>query len=127
MDTKTTVAAGKLFVKEVLARIQGNEAEALANKNGRKAINALQGQISSLNYKLIQDEEALENANERLDNAIYPTTSIEDQKSYCQGILNAQEAVDAAEANLKATKDSIAVFTGILNDKILAEDKVPAV
>lgn len=113
--TKTELKKGELFVKEVLNRLTGDNTEALANKIGRKAISALQGQIAALDAKQIDDENAVEDAKEALNNAKFPTTLFTDNKAYCQNILNAQARVDAAEAVLKSTTDSIAYFTNILD------------
>lgn len=115
MSTKTELKKGQLFVKEVMNRLKGDDTEALANKIGRKAISALQGQVAALEAKLVDDENTVEDAQDALNNAKYPTVLFSDNKSYCQNILNAQSRLDEKTAELEATKSSIAYFTGILD------------
>jgi hypothetical protein len=115
MSTVTTeVKKGTLFVKEVLARLTGDDNEALANKIARKSVSAVSGQISALEAKEIDDENTLEDAQDALQTAIYPTALFSDNKSYCQGIANAQAKVDAAQDTLDNTRTSLAFFNGLL-------------
>jgi hypothetical protein len=105
------------FVKEVVARLSGDNDEAVAQKVARKAMSALEGQVAALKSKIVDDEQALEDAQEALGNAIYPTTVFTDNKAYCKGIATAQAAVDAKQETLDETKASIAFFTKLLDSK----------
>ena len=113
MSNATTKKA-TLFVNEVLARLKGDDSEALANKISRKAISALQGQVAALDAKQVDDENALEDAQEALNNTIYTTTLFSDNKAYCESIVRAQTTVDNKQDGLDATKASITYFKGVL-------------
>ena len=106
----TTMKKGELFVKEVINRIKGDDKEALANKIARKALSAIEGQIAALRAKEVDDENALEDAQEAFDNAVYPTELFTDNKAYCAQIASKKEKLNAAKDNLEQTKDSIAFF-----------------
>lgn len=104
------------FVKEVVARLSGDNDEATAQKVARKAMSALEGQVAALKSRLIDDEQAVEDAEEALNNAIYPTAVFSDAKQYCKKIADAQAALENAKEELEATKDSIAFFQKLLKD-----------
>lgn len=106
---------GSLFLKEVLKRIQGDQAEAVAAKITRKAISAFDAQIAGLNAKLVDAEDALENTQEAFTEAIYPKEVFTDNKSYCQSIVNAQEAVDSAQEDVDNIKASLEMFKTLLS------------
>jgi len=114
MSIETEVKKGGLFVKQVLAKLKGDDNEALANKIARKSISAIDGQVAALKSKIVDDENQVEEAEERLATAVYPTSVFSDNKSYVQRIVSAQESVDAAQANLDATKASITFFEALL-------------
>jgi len=105
---------GELFIKEVLAKLKGDGAEALAAKVGRKALSAFEGQIASLNSKKVDQENAVEEAQEALDAATYPTSVFSSNQSYIDGILRAQKAVDQAQEDLDSTNKALEYFTGKL-------------
>lgn len=100
----------ELFAKEILARLKGDNNEALSNKIARKAISAFEGQIAALKAKEVDDENRVEEAGEGLNNTIYPTAMFSDNSRYCQSILDRQEELDYAKEVLKNTQDSIEFF-----------------
>lgn len=102
---------GKLFIKEVTARLKGDDNEALAAKISRKAVSAFEGQLASLNSKKVDLENTLEEALEHLHDSIYPTKVFSSNEQYIQNILSAQKAVDQAQENLDATERAIEYFT----------------
>jgi len=104
------------FVKEVTARLKGDENGVIAAKNERKATSAINGQLAALRAKQVDDENAVEEAKDKLADAKYPTTLITDNKSYLQTIKYAQEAFDNATDTLKQTNDSIAYFEALLKE-----------
>lgn len=110
----STAKKGELFVKEVMNRLKGDDNAALANKIGRKAVSAFDGQIASLKSRLVDDENTLEEAQEALKDTIYPTAMFSNNQAYCQSIVNAQQTVEAAENILKNTQDSIKFFEELL-------------
>lgn len=109
-----TLKKGDLFIKEVMSRISGDDKAALAAKISRKAISAIEGQLASLKAKEVDDENAVEEAQEELNNALYPKEMFSNNKSYCEAIVYRQELLEEAEENLKQTKDSIQFFNSIL-------------
>lgn len=100
----------KSFVKQVIARLSGDEAEVTAQKNYRKASSAVKSQLAALEAKLVDDEVKLEEATEALDNAKFPTLSISNNQSYVEKIRDAQADVEDAEEALKQTQESIGYF-----------------
>lgn len=105
---------GQLFVKEVIARLKGDNAEATASKIGRKAISAFEGQLAGLNANKIDQETAVEDAEEALKTAIYPTEMFSSNEAYIRNIVSAQERLDNAIEELAATEKSIKYFSSIL-------------
>jgi len=108
------IKKGQLFIKEVLNRLTGDNTEALAAKISRKAISAVEGQLASLNSKKVDLENTLEEAEENLANAKYPTTVFSSNESYISTILNNQKHVDQATENLEATNKAIEYFNELL-------------
>lgn len=104
------------FVKQVVARLKGDDNEVVAQKVARKAMSALEGQVAALKAQLVDDEQRVEDAQERLDNAIYPTSVFTDNRWYCQNIANAQSELESAKEILTTTQESIEFFTKLLKD-----------
>ena len=98
------------FIKEVTARLKGDEAGVVAAKVERKAYSAINGQLASLKAKLVDDETRVEDAEENLKAAFFPTSVFTDNQAYIQGIKRAQEVLDEALTELESTKDTIAYF-----------------
>ena len=105
------------FIKEVTARLKGDEAGVIAAKVERKAISAINGQLASLKAKLVDDETAVEDAEEALSNAIYPTNVFIDNSHYVKTILARQEMLDSAVTSLESTKETIAYLENLLSTK----------
>ena len=103
------------FVNQVVARIKGDEAEVIALKNEKKARTAIRSQISALEAKLVDDEDAVETAKENLSNAIYPSTLITDNQVYVNNIRNAQKRVDDAIEKVEDTRASLKFWNDTLN------------
>ena len=101
------------FVKEVMARLTGNDDQVIAEKNYRLANASVKGQLSSLEGKLVKSEIELESAIEALSATKYPTTLIADSSSYVRNIRSKQESVDTAQEELQSIKESIEYFNGL--------------
>jgi DNA repair exonuclease SbcCD ATPase subunit len=95
------------FVREVVARLKGDQQEVVAAKNERKAMSAFKSNVAALESKIVDAEEQLDQANENLKTAMYPTEYITDNASYLSGISSAAEKVEQAQENLSALKDSL--------------------
>jgi hypothetical protein len=104
------------FIKEVTARLKGDEAGVVAAKVERKALSAINGQLAALKAKLVDDETAVEDAQEAFNVAVFPTAVFTDNRSYVSGIQYAQGVLDAKEAELESTKESIAYFEALLTN-----------
>ena len=98
------------YMKEALAIIKGDTAEAIAAKNERKGKSAFDSQIAALKAKLVDDESAVEDAQERLKEAYYPSHIISDAKYYVQNVVEREEALEYAKSCKKQTEDSIAKY-----------------
>ena len=107
----TTGQQISLFVKEVTARIKGDEATVVAAKNARKANSAFDAQLALLKSKQVDQENAVEDAKEALNSAQFPTSLVKDNNSYIQGIVNAQSLLDSAEDSLASIKKAIEYFS----------------
>jgi len=98
------------FVREVIARFKGDDAQITAEKNERKARSAVKGQIAALEAAIVDEEEKVASAEEAYKEALYPTTVIKDSTVYIKGIKIGKEAVDAAKSRFEEVKDSLKYF-----------------
>lgn len=103
-------------MREVIARMKGDTPKAVAEKNYRTADAALTCQIAVLKGEQVKNENAVEDAEEALKVAQYPTEAISDTERYILGIQEAQEKVDAAKKKLGNTNHSIEYFTKMKNE-----------
>jgi N-methylhydantoinase B/oxoprolinase/acetone carboxylase alpha subunit len=99
----------KSFVKEVVAIIQGDNAEATGQKILRQAESAFKTQIAALNGDTIALEDKVEDAKEnlrlaRLNNGVV----ISDRNDYVRKLLEAQNALTAAEEALETHNEKLA-------------------
>jgi hypothetical protein len=97
-----SVSKTKSFVKEVVAILKGDDAEATAQKILRQADSAFKTQIASLTGDTIALEDKLEDAKEslRLSRLNYGQP-ISDRNSYVRSLLDAQNKVSSAEEALE--------------------------
>lgn len=102
----------KSFVKEVISLIQGDNAEATAQKILRQADSALKTQLASLNGDTIALEDKVEDAIEALRLArLNNGQLITDRNQYVRDLLNAKNTLIQAEEALEAHKEKIAFLT----------------
>ena len=96
------------FVKEFVAIIKGDEAEAKAAKVWRQAESAFKVQIAALGGDLIRKEDAVTQAEEKLVKALVNNGSeITDRDTYIANLISAQEVLRQSQKNLTAHKDTI--------------------
>lgn len=105
------------YGKEFLARLTGDKDAALAAKNERKGRSAIELQIASLKAKEVNDEAALENAEEAFEKAIYPAYEIENGNSYSEGIVVCDTKLKEAKQSLEETQESIKFWQNILQTR----------
>ena len=99
----------KSFVKEVVAIISGDNAEATGQKILRQADSALKTQIASLNGDTISLEDKVEDAKEALRLArVNNGKLITDRNEYVRNLLNAKNALTDAEEALEIHLEKIA-------------------
>ncbi len=103
-------------MKQVVARLKGDDNEVVAQKVARKAMSAMEGQIAALKAQIVDDEQRVEDAQEYLDNMIYPTAVFSDNRAYCQNIANAQSRLEDAKETLARTEESIKFFSNLLKE-----------
>lgn len=117
MSTKTATSGLSKFVAATIAFITGDTDTAIALKNERLGKAAIKGQISALEGALVNAEMNLENKRESLEKAIYPTTLIQDQQSYYNAIVMAQQKVVRAEEHLAEVQASIQYAQTLINER----------
>lgn len=95
------------FFAMQLALLTGDNIKAVAIHNERKSSTAIKGQISTLEQKLVDDEDVVNDAKQSLLEALCPKEKIIDNKKYIDGIRNAEERLKYAQQVVKITKTSI--------------------
>ncbi len=109
----------KTFVKQFVAIVKGDDAEAQAQKALRQADSALKTQVSSLKGDTIDLEEKVNDAKEAQANALVNNGEvISDRNGYVRKLLAAKNNVTEAEETLKTHKLKIA----FLEEQLLALD-----
>lgn len=99
----------KSFVKEVVAIISGDNAEATGQKILRQADSALKTQIASLNGDTISLEDKVEDAKEALRLAkVNNGKLITDRNEYVRNLLNTKNTLTDAEEALEIHLEKIA-------------------
>lgn len=111
---ENVIKKGQNYVKEVLALLKGDDVKAIAAKNARKSISAIEGQLAALKAKEVDIENTIEDAQENLHLAKFQTVLITDNQAYIKNIQKAQETFDQAEQELADVKNSIEYFTQLL-------------
>lgn len=99
----------KNFVQAVEAKLKGEDASTVAKKIQKQADSAFKAHIASLTGDTIALEDAVESAQEALDNArINNAQTISNRNQYVQNLVAAKNNLTAAEKALKDHKDTIA-------------------
>ena len=110
----SSVKKGKLFMKEVIARLKGDDAEVKASKIARKAMVSVESQIAALRSREVDVESKVEDCVEELHNAKFPIELIRDNQSYIKGISDAQAKLDSSAEELEDVRESIVYFQELL-------------
>lgn len=110
----------KSFVKQFIAVVKGDDAEAQAQKVLRQADSALKSQIASLQGDTITFEDAVTAAEEaEVLATVNNGKAITDRNYYVSGLLNAKNKVTSAQEALKAHQEKVA----FLQDKLESLNK----
>jgi uncharacterized protein (DUF111 family) len=107
-----------LFLKQVVARIKGDDAKTKAVRITRKCLSAIKAQIASLESEAENAKIRLEDAEEKMKNAIYPDQLFENSVDYLQSVANAHDEVDKARQRWEAIQTSIRFFTSVQNGNL---------
>ena len=108
-----------LYLKELLARLKGDQVEVNASRNARLAEAAFKGNLSSLEDKLIKAEISVEEKEEALNNAILSVDAegklipITDSEVFLRKIFDARTSLEKANADLKKVQDAIDFWTNM--------------
>ncbi len=98
------------YAKTLLAMLKGDETEALALHNERRAKSAIKKQLSNLEDRKTTLQEELENAEEELKKAKYPTFKLGESSNYCGDVKKAQAIVDDKKDQLEDIDNSVKYF-----------------
>lgn len=109
----TTTRKVTNFAKQALALLTGDTDKAIVLANERKCNSALESQISVLKGKVVDQEEAVNEAKEALNKAKFPTTRVDNREYYLQQVVRAQERLDKAEEDLAETNEKIAYWRAL--------------
>jgi len=105
------------FVKQSIAFIKGDDAEALALKNERLARAAFKMEVNLVDSLIVSLEDAVETATANYEKVFYPTELIDDRKRYMQRIADAKKAKEEAEFNLQEALNSKEFYETELNTR----------
>lgn len=105
------------YIKEGKALLMGDKDEAILAKNERKGKNAFDSQIAALRTKLVDDESAIEDAEDELKKAYWPKEVISDSKAYVSLIVRREDELERAKEEKKATEASILKYENIIKSK----------
>lgn len=104
------------FIKQFVAIVKGDDAEALAQKTLRQADSGLKAEIACLQGDTVAFEDAVEQAEESLQNAVVNYGSvITDRKQYVRGLLDAKNRLTDAQEALKTHQAKIEFLQGQLD------------
>ena len=102
----------KSFVKEVVAIIKGDDAEATGQKILRQADSAMQTHLATFKGDIISLEDKVEEATENLKLArVNNGILIVDRNQYVRNLFNARNALVDAEDALEIHKEKIEFLT----------------
>jgi uncharacterized protein (DUF111 family) len=108
-----------LFLKQVVARIKGDDAKTKAVRITRKCLSAIKAQIASLESEAENAKIRLEDAEEKMKGAIYPDRLFENSVDYLQSIAHAHDEVEKARQRWEAIQQSIRFFTSVQNGTLV--------
>lgn len=111
------------FCKEFIAKVKGDDVEAQAEKVWRQANSALKSSISSMEGDLIEKEDRVTAAQEKLMNArINDGKAITDRAYYISKLIDAKEGLKNAQKQLDAHVATI-TFLKEQHESLMKEEK----
>lgn len=98
------------FADKVAKKIEGGDAASIGAKVESKVRVLLTTQVSLLNNSKVDLELKKSDAEDNLENVLYPTTIPVDGESYLYAVKNAKERLESIEEQIKETEESIAFY-----------------
>lgn len=96
------------FMKLVIAKIKGDDAEAQAIKVQKSVTNALKAEISVKESALFKAENKLENIIEKQSNVlINEGKRVEDDEGYINALIKSETEVKIQKKNVKQLKETV--------------------
>ena len=89
------------FYKQTIALLTGDKDEQIALKNERRSKAQLKNQLSLLDLEISKQEDLVEQAEDRLTKAKFPSHLIEDGEAYLRGITQAYDNLESVRARLE--------------------------
>lgn len=109
------------FATKVAAKIKGDDALATGKKIESKVKALLASQVSLLETKKVDLQLSLGDAEETLEDALYPTTTPVNGETYLKGVRAAKAVIENYEESIEEVEDSIKFYQGILKSEFGAE------
>ena len=111
----STSVKTKTFVKQFVALVKGDEAEATAAKVQRKAEAAIEARLAALKGHLVDAEQKVSDSEEALVNArMNGGKQIDNREHYVDNLINATQQIESTKVNLDNIKHTITMLTAEL-------------
>jgi molecular chaperone DnaK (HSP70) len=107
---------GLLFVKQIIAKMSGDNATDVAIYNYRMAKKAFEQGILTKQVEELKAQGDVDAAASALDDAMKPTVKIADTEAYLKNVVFCQNALTKAEEALEAIQNTIADFKSKLEN-----------
>lgn len=104
------------FIDRVIAAIKGDDATVKAAKIQKKAKSLLKIEISNLENNIIKQEEAIEDAKERYENAVINFGETDFSDSYVERLTECYNEWKKAEDKLEQQNEQLAFYKEVLAD-----------
>jgi len=110
----------KSYVKQTLAFLAGDSETVQAERNWQRAVGHVKGQLAALDAQQPDLEIKVSEASDNLTKAKYGV-EITSAKQYLIGIINAKEALEQAEQDVKDLEESREFYKGLLEEFLKEE------
>lgn len=109
------------FATKVAAKIKGDDALATGKKIESKVKTLLASQVSLLETKKVDLELNLGDAQEQLEDALYPVSTPVNGETYLKGVRAAKNVIETYEESIEEVEESIDFYKGLLKSEFGAE------
>lgn len=106
---KETIKETSLFVKSVMAKLAGDDASAKALKIARKCMAFSSQYGAALEAERINAEIAIEEAEQLVSDAYFPTEDPQEVNTYMEGVVTAHENLERAKKALEDIDNTIKI------------------